>query len=130
MFKKIAHSSNLPSLGNRDLKSLQDLIHTEKSVLITLQKLSVDLSKSSDALKTWGLGEGEDLGVGAFAMRRIKIDFRNLGCPHTQCLYFVSCFKRTFRLRLTRADREGTTQIHSIQRGKVGRDKKQAKGSW
>jgi len=62
MFKKIAHSSNLPSLGNKDLKSLQDLIHSEKSVLFSLQKLSTDLSKSSDALKTWGLGEGEDLG--------------------------------------------------------------------
>lgn len=63
MFKKIAHSSNLPALGNKDLRALQDLIHTEKAVLVGLQKLSTDLSKSSDALKTWGLGEGEDLGV-------------------------------------------------------------------
>ena len=63
MLKKIAHSSNLPSIGNKDLRALQDLIHTEKTVLTGLQKLSADLSKSSDALKTWGLGEGEDLGV-------------------------------------------------------------------
>ncbi|KAF7290547.1 hypothetical protein MIND_01294800 [Mycena indigotica] len=67
MFKsaatKIAHNSTLPSLGgNKDLRPLQDLITAEKAVLITLQKLSVDLTKASDALRVWGNGEGEDLG--------------------------------------------------------------------
>ncbi|KAK7052083.1 hypothetical protein R3P38DRAFT_2858473 [Favolaschia claudopus] len=62
---KIAHNSTLPSLalsGNKDLKPLQDLILLEKNVLTTLQKLSVDFSKASDALRTWGMGEGDDLG--------------------------------------------------------------------
>ncbi|KAF8147991.1 hypothetical protein B0H34DRAFT_803134 [Crassisporium funariophilum] len=67
MFKnaasKIAHNSTLPALGgNQDLRPLQDLITAEKAVLISLQKLSVDYSKASEALRTWGLSEGEDLG--------------------------------------------------------------------
>ncbi|KAF9472910.1 hypothetical protein BDN70DRAFT_886445 [Pholiota conissans] len=67
MFKtaatKIAHNSTLPALGgNQELRHLQDLITAEKSVLIALQKLSVDYSKASEALRTWGLNEGDDLG--------------------------------------------------------------------
>ncbi|KAF9268545.1 hypothetical protein L218DRAFT_940448 [Marasmius fiardii PR-910] len=67
MFKsaatKIAHNSTLPSLaGNYDLKPLQDLINVEKVVLTTLQKLSADFARAADALRAWGMGEGEDLG--------------------------------------------------------------------
>ncbi|KAK7472931.1 hypothetical protein VKT23_001036 [Stygiomarasmius scandens] len=67
MFKsaatKIAHNSTIPSLAiNKDLKPLQDLINAEKVVLISIQKLSVEFSKASEALRTWGMGEGEDLG--------------------------------------------------------------------
>ncbi|KAJ3827812.1 hypothetical protein F5880DRAFT_1699068 [Lentinula raphanica] len=66
MFKtaatKIAHNSTIPSLGvNKDLKPLQELITAEKTVLISLQKLSVDIGKSAEALRAWGSGEGEDL---------------------------------------------------------------------
>ncbi|KAF7305123.1 hypothetical protein MKEN_01227500 [Mycena kentingensis (nom. inval.)] len=63
--KQIAHNSTLPSLqlgGNKDLKPLQDLITAEKSVLVSLQKLSVDLTRASELLRSWGAGEGEDLG--------------------------------------------------------------------
>ncbi|KAI6015863.1 hypothetical protein BKA83DRAFT_4340109 [Pisolithus microcarpus] len=68
MFKsaatKIAHNSTIPALavGNRDLRPLQDLITAEKSVLVSLQRLSTDLTKASEALRTWGQGEGDDLG--------------------------------------------------------------------
>ncbi|KAJ4471984.1 hypothetical protein J3R30DRAFT_3522422 [Lentinula aciculospora] len=66
MFKnaatKIAHNSTIPSLGtNKDLRPLQDVITAEKSVLISLQKLSVDIGKAAEALRIWGSGEGEDL---------------------------------------------------------------------
>ncbi|KAI6027139.1 hypothetical protein EDC04DRAFT_3092100 [Pisolithus marmoratus] len=68
MFKsaatKIAHNTTIPALavGNPDLRPLQDLITAEKSVLMSLQKLSTDLTKASEALRTWGQGEGDDLG--------------------------------------------------------------------
>ncbi|KAJ3928744.1 MAG: hypothetical protein NXY57DRAFT_1019727 [Lentinula lateritia] len=66
MFKtaatKIAHNSTIPSLGgNKDLRPLQGLITAEKSVLISLQRLSVDFGKAAEALRVWGSGEGEDL---------------------------------------------------------------------
>ena len=32
----------------------------------SLQKLAADFSRASESLKSWGLGEGEDLGVGLF----------------------------------------------------------------
>ncbi|KAF9076689.1 hypothetical protein BDP27DRAFT_1414539 [Rhodocollybia butyracea] len=66
MFKtaatKIAHNSTIPALaGNKDLRPLQDVITAEKTVLISLQKLSVDFGKAAEALRLWGAGEGEDL---------------------------------------------------------------------
>ncbi|KAL1701001.1 hypothetical protein EV121DRAFT_282961 [Schizophyllum commune] len=61
---KIAHNTTIPALaGNKDLRPLQDLIHAEKSVLISLQKLSVDINKAAEALRNWGATEGEDLSV-------------------------------------------------------------------
>ncbi|KAJ7677834.1 hypothetical protein DFH06DRAFT_975437 [Mycena polygramma] len=76
MFKsaatKIAHNSTLPALalsGNKDLRPLQDLITAEKVVLISMQKLAVDFSKASEALRVWGVGEGDDLGVRALRVR-------------------------------------------------------------
>ncbi|EED82227.1 predicted protein [Postia placenta Mad-698-R] len=65
--KKIAHNSTIPVLGvNKDLRTLQELITAEKSVLNSdsgrLQRLSADLVKASEALKAWGIGEGDDLG--------------------------------------------------------------------
>ncbi|KAJ4469888.1 hypothetical protein J3R30DRAFT_3546850 [Lentinula aciculospora] len=58
---KLAHSTTLPVLGNRELKPLQDLIIAEKTVLVSLQKLSSDLSKASDTLKIWASNEEEEL---------------------------------------------------------------------
>ncbi|KAK0234929.1 hypothetical protein EDD85DRAFT_954441 [Armillaria nabsnona] len=67
MFKtattRLAHNSTLPSLaGHSNIRPLQDLITAEKTVLISLQRLSVDLTKAAEALRAWGIGEGEDLG--------------------------------------------------------------------
>ncbi|KIY44471.1 hypothetical protein FISHEDRAFT_51437 [Fistulina hepatica ATCC 64428] len=72
MFKnaaaKIAHNTTIPGLGANEFRQLQDLISQEKSVLIShvlsrLQRLSSDLTKANEALRTWGLAEGVDLGV-------------------------------------------------------------------
>ncbi|OBZ77366.1 Sphingolipid long chain base-responsive protein PIL1 [Grifola frondosa] len=61
--KKLAHNSTIPALaGNKDLRSLQDLITAEKSVLNSLHKLSADIARACEALKLWGMGEGDDLG--------------------------------------------------------------------
>ncbi|TFK50296.1 hypothetical protein OE88DRAFT_1631130 [Heliocybe sulcata] len=67
MFKsaatKIAHNSTLPGLaGNNELKPLQDLIIAEKTVVNALDRVTTDFARAADALRNWGLGEGEDLG--------------------------------------------------------------------
>ncbi|KLO06242.1 hypothetical protein SCHPADRAFT_838301 [Schizopora paradoxa] len=75
---KLAHSTVIPNLGgNKDLKPLQDLIIAEKAVVQSLQKLSADLVKSSECLRSWGLGEGDDLGVihFPFDVSRLYADF-------------------------------------------------------
>ncbi|GAB1528476.1 hypothetical protein RhiTH_011670 [Rhizoctonia solani] len=59
---KIAHASTITALGNPDLRTLQDLITAEKGVLVGVQRLAGEIGKSAETLKTWGLGEGDDLG--------------------------------------------------------------------
>ncbi|KDQ18147.1 hypothetical protein BOTBODRAFT_29483 [Botryobasidium botryosum FD-172 SS1] len=59
---KIAHTSTIPALGNKDLKRLQDLIAAEKEVMISLRKMSYSQVRAAETLKAWGLGEGDDLG--------------------------------------------------------------------
>lgn len=66
MFKtaaaKIAHNSTIPALaGNSDLRQFQDLINAEKVVLVSIQRLGVDLTKAAESLRAWGVGEGDDL---------------------------------------------------------------------
>lgn len=79
-------ASSITSVGNKDPKLLQDLLAIQKVVAIwyvnvvwlncsqltfrlgSLQKLAVTLTRASEALKIWGLAEGEDLGVCLFSM--------------------------------------------------------------
>jgi hypothetical protein len=39
----------------------------------SLQKLSIDFTKASEALRAWGVGEGEDLGVCIAAVSRARL---------------------------------------------------------
>ncbi|KAH9896925.1 hypothetical protein C8Q73DRAFT_664591 [Cubamyces lactineus] len=63
--RKIAHNTTMPGLpglsAKQDLRALQDVITAEKGILNSLQRLSSDFAKAAEALKVWGLGEGEDL---------------------------------------------------------------------
>ncbi|KAI0635228.1 hypothetical protein C8Q77DRAFT_1072479 [Trametes polyzona] len=63
--RKIAHNTTMPGLpglsAKQDLRALQDLITAEKAILNSLQRLSADFARASEALKAWGMGEGEDL---------------------------------------------------------------------
>ncbi|KAI0674363.1 hypothetical protein C8Q78DRAFT_967073 [Trametes maxima] len=63
--RKIAHNTTMPGLpglsAKQDLRALQDLITAEKAILNSLQRLSSDFSRASEALRVWGQGEGEDL---------------------------------------------------------------------
>ncbi|KAK4702218.1 hypothetical protein P7C70_g4006, partial [Phenoliferia sp. Uapishka_3] len=59
--QKIAHNNRV-SLGPKDIKTLAELISSEKRVVEGTQRLSTERSRSSAALKEWGVSEGPDLG--------------------------------------------------------------------
>jgi len=145
MFKsaatKIAHNSTIPALaGNQELRPLQDLITAEKALLlsfvfifflffsliaISLQKLNIDFSKSSETLRTWAISEGDDLAV------------RFLLLPLSFCIHFYTGYHRSIRnppqqllrstlpIRHSRPRHTRTTKSHSYKRRKPRRDKTQ-----
>lgn len=61
--QQIAHTSMIPSLGNRDLRSLQDVINSEKAFIKANSNSSQAWHSNAESLKAWGDGEGEDLSV-------------------------------------------------------------------
>lgn len=63
------------SLAPRDIKNLAEIISTEKSLINSSSKLSIDYRKSADALKEWGLAEGDDL---ADVLSKLAILFGHL----------------------------------------------------
>ncbi|KAH7107820.1 Eisosome component PIL1-domain-containing protein [Auriculariales sp. MPI-PUGE-AT-0066] len=79
---KIAHTS-LISMGNADLRHLQELINNEKTLLNSLQRLSTDYQRTADTLKSYGAGEGDDLndvlGKSALIMGHISTSLTQLG---------------------------------------------------
>lgn len=67
--QQIAHTSMIPSLGNRDLKALQEVINSEKAFIKADANSSTAWQSSANALKAWGEGEGEDLAVSRERLR-------------------------------------------------------------
>lgn len=63
--QQIAHTSMMPALGNRDLRSLQELINSEKAFIKADSNSSTAWQTTTNALKAWSEGEGEDLAVSA-----------------------------------------------------------------
>ncbi|RSH85634.1 hypothetical protein EHS25_003774 [Saitozyma podzolica] len=59
--KSIAHQSLLPSLGNKDVRALQDVISSEKGVLNMTEKLALETQKAAASLPIYGQQEGPDL---------------------------------------------------------------------
>ncbi|PWN23904.1 hypothetical protein BCV69DRAFT_296213 [Microstroma glucosiphilum] len=59
--QQIAHTSIIPVLGNRDLKTLQNVIVSEKTFIKENGDAAQAWHANGDALKAWGEGEGEEL---------------------------------------------------------------------
>ena len=69
---------HLRESGDADVRHASIIIHVKMlnvDNVDSLQKLAVDLARSSEALKQWGAGEGDDLGVSA------DLQFRRLWTP-------------------------------------------------
>ncbi|KAL1407764.1 hypothetical protein Q8F55_007198 [Vanrija albida] len=59
--KSIAHTSFLPSLGNQDLRALQDVISSEKNVLTGAERFAGEVQAAAGKLPVYGEQEGADL---------------------------------------------------------------------
>ncbi|GAC94283.1 hypothetical protein PHSY_001854 [Pseudozyma hubeiensis SY62] len=59
--QQVAHTSKLPSLGNQDLRQLQDVITSEKSFIQSNTRAAADFKKNAEAIKAWSAEEGADL---------------------------------------------------------------------
>ncbi|CAK9782025.1 hypothetical protein CC85DRAFT_330599 [Cutaneotrichosporon oleaginosum] len=59
--KSIAHTSLLPSLGNQDLRALQDVITSEKAMMVTCDRLATETGTAATKLPLYGQAEGPDL---------------------------------------------------------------------
>ena len=89
----VAHNSMIPSLGNNDLKLLQDLIHAEKSFVASNAKTANELKYTCDALRAWGSNEGDDL---EDILPKVALLFEHLSRAENRYNYYVS----TMRLHL------------------------------
>lgn len=89
----VAHNSMIPSLGNNDLKLLQDLIHAEKSFVASNSKTATELKYTCDALRAWGSNEGDDL---EDVIPKVALLFEHLSRAENRYNYYVS----TMRLHL------------------------------
>lgn len=89
----VAHNSIIPSLGNNDLKLLQDLIHAEKSFIASNSKTANELKYTCDALRDWGSNEGDDL---EDILPKVALLFEHLSRAENRYNYYVS----TMRLHL------------------------------
>jgi hypothetical protein len=59
-----------------------------------LEKLSADYTKASEALRAWGLVEGDDLGVSSLPAVDELLFNNFLAIGHTYC--FINAFKPIF----------------------------------
>ncbi|PWN47370.1 hypothetical protein IE53DRAFT_371514 [Violaceomyces palustris] len=59
--QQMAHTTKVPTLGNYELRTLQDIITTEKFFIQTNTKAAADFKKNAESLKTWAEEEGDDL---------------------------------------------------------------------
>ncbi|WFD42480.1 hypothetical protein MPSI1_001125 [Malassezia psittaci] len=97
IFKKaqtaVAHNSTFSTLGNSDLKDLQNLINAEKLFASTNAKAASEIQKSADSLRTWSGGSGDDL---EDVLPKVALLYEHFGRAQLRFNHFVS----TMRLHL------------------------------
>ncbi|KAI0073873.1 hypothetical protein K474DRAFT_1666083 [Panus rudis PR-1116 ss-1] len=112
---RIAHSSTIAGIGgtlNKDLRSLQELINSEKAVLHSLQKLASDLAKASEAFRHWANGEGDDLSDVATACTALIFHY-------SSALARYAALEETIREQM-KAIRSREEQLDELKRRRKG----------
>ncbi|PWN30548.1 hypothetical protein BDZ90DRAFT_229564 [Jaminaea rosea] len=109
--QQIAHTSMMPALGNRDLRSLQELINSEKAFIKADSNSSTAWQTTTNALKAWSEGEGEDL---ADVLSKLSLLFGHYSAAHTRFDNHLSTLRLHFKSIRTRE--EGLADLKSRKR--------------
>lgn len=120
LFKKaqsaVAHNSKIPSLGNSDLKQLQEMIHREKAFVAANAKTATEIQLSSDALRAWGSNEGDDL---EDILPKVALLFEYLSRAELRYNYYVSTMR--LHLKSIRSREEKYAEFKGRRRALVGK---------
>ena len=108
---KFAHNNSFPSLGNRDLKDLQELISTDKTFVAANNKAAAELQKNANAMRAWGSAEGDDF---ADVMPKIALLYENYARAQMRFNYFVSTMR--LHLKSVRAREESFVELKNRRR--------------
>lgn len=99
--QQIAHTSMIPSLGNRDLRSLQEIINTEKAFIKSNAASGQSWHANAEALKAWGDGEGDDL---SDVLSKMSLLLDNYSTAHTRLNTHLSTLRLHFKSIRTREE--------------------------
>ncbi|WFD36085.1 hypothetical protein MCUN1_002956 [Malassezia cuniculi] len=108
---KIAHNTSFPSLGNRDLKDLQDLINSDKTFVAANNKAAAEFQKNANALRAWGSSEGDDF---ADVMPKVALLYESYSRAQVRFNYFVSTMR--LHLKSIRAREEHFAELKNRKR--------------
>ncbi|CAO1629476.1 unnamed protein product [Sympodiomycopsis kandeliae] len=109
--QQIAHTSMIPSLGNRDLRSLQDIINSEKSFIKNNAVAAQSWHTNAESLKAWADDEGDDLND---ILGKMSLLFDNYTTAHTRLNTHLSTLRLHFKSIRTRE--EGLAELKSRKR--------------
>lgn len=109
--QQIAHTSMIPSLGNRDLRTLQDVINSEKAFIKSNATSAQSWHANADSIKAWGDGEGDDL---SDILSKMSLLFDNYTTAHTRLNTHLSTLRLHFKSIRTRE--EGLAELKSRKR--------------
>ncbi|CAO1618638.1 unnamed protein product [Parajaminaea phylloscopi] len=131
--QQIAHTSMLPSLGNRDLRALQDVINSEKSFIKANSGSAQSWHANAEAIKAWGEGEGEDL---SDVLSKLSLLFDHYTAAQTRFDSHLATLRLHFKSIRTREEgladlkakkRSLASKIESVERklAKMGPENKE-----
>ncbi|WFD31403.1 hypothetical protein MSPP1_002438 [Malassezia sp. CBS 17886] len=107
----VAHNSSFPSLGNNELKELQDLIHAEKQFVGANAKAASEADKCSEMLRQWGSSEGDDF---QDVLPKVALLYDHYSRAQIRYNYFVSTMR--LHLKSVRTREEAYAELRSRKR--------------
>jgi hypothetical protein len=102
---KLAHNNRIPLGLNSDLKTVAEVIRTEKQLVEGVQGLASTRSKASLSLKEWGVAEGPDLGD---VLTKLSMLFEYVSSAERQQAEHLATFRLHFKAIRTKEEELAT----------------------